>query len=501
MQTPNSQTPATRAGVITRFGRWLFCWKTARRLLVCGAVMATLIAIFYAEENWRGRRAWEQCKLELESEGEVLDWNAYIPPPVPDGQNIFKDPKMQEWFVRQSWPASSSNELSGRFTNSALGSVGTAANVITDTAAAAAFLEWSDGLSNEFALIRGALDRPYARMDGDYRRPFEMPIVNFVIIRSVAQTLAQRAHCYFLLDRSGDALHELTLLHKLRYLLEAKPTGKPMTLVSAMIQVAITGLYVNTIAEGLQMRVWKESDLVEFQRQLGSLNLPLMVGDSFRSERAAVCHTFGNLSVNELADLLTFGRSGASMWKKYSNPMFLFCAFAPRGWIDQNLAFIAYQEQNAVNAFDSTNGLIQSRLLDDAIPFMERAIQKKGRSPYTLLAGIAVPNYVKALQTTARNQTLVSQGAVACALERHRLADGQYPKTLDALVPKFMDKIPHDIIGGQPIKYQRTADGKFLLYSIGWNEKDDGGQVVRNKNGAVDVSSTEGDWVWPVAGR
>ena len=56
-------------------------------------------------ENWRGKRAWEKCRRELEAKGEVLDWNAYIPAPVPDEQNIFKAPKMAEWFVKESWKA------------------------------------------------------------------------------------------------------------------------------------------------------------------------------------------------------------------------------------------------------------------------------------------------------------------------------------------------------------------------------------------------------------
>src|ERR1700683_1195226 len=62
-------------------------------------VFAVTIALLYLEENWRGKRAWENCKRELEAKGRVLDWAAYNPPPVPDGQNIFKAPKMQEWFV------------------------------------------------------------------------------------------------------------------------------------------------------------------------------------------------------------------------------------------------------------------------------------------------------------------------------------------------------------------------------------------------------------------
>ena len=70
--------------------RWLFA-------VVC---LATLVGLFYAVEDWRGRRAWEQCRRDLEAKGAVLDWSAYIPAPVPDEQNVFKAPRMTEWFVR-----------------------------------------------------------------------------------------------------------------------------------------------------------------------------------------------------------------------------------------------------------------------------------------------------------------------------------------------------------------------------------------------------------------
>ena len=86
-----------------------------------------------------------------------------------------------------------------------------------------------------------------------------------------------------------------------------------------------------------------------------------------------------------------------------------------------------------------------------------------------------LPGYSKALQVFVYNQNLADEAQIACALERYRLAHGEYPETLDALVPQFMETIPHDIIGGQPLHYRRTDDGKFLLYSVGWNETDDGG--------------------------
>ena len=99
-------------------------------------------------------------------------------------------------------------------------------------------------------------------------------------------------------------------------------------------------------------------------------------------------------------------------------------------------------------------------------------------------------NVVSRHTVTAFNQTLVNQAQIVCALERYRLAQGHYPETLDTLVPQFIQKMPHDLIGGEPLVYRRTNDGKFLLYSIGWNETDDDG-----KPGTLADVKT-GDWVW-----
>lgn len=78
-----------------------------------------------------------------------------------------------------------------------------------------------------------------------------------------------------------------------------------------------------------------------------------------------------------------------------------------------------------------------------------------------------------------------------CALERYRLANGEFPETLESLAPRYIDRAPNDVIGGQPYKYRRTKDGQFMLYSVGWNEKDDGGVP-----GKTLFDQTQGDWVW-----
>jgi hypothetical protein len=51
------------------------------------------------------------------------------------------------------------------------------------------------------------------------------------------------------------------------------------------------------------------------------------------------------------------------------------------------------------------------------------------------------------------------------------------------------------VITGELLRYKRTAAGMFVLYSVGWNEADDGGTIqVRKPGDAPD--SKRGDWVW-----
>src|SRR5947209_1745934 len=68
-------------------GRWLFAIGTF--LLVC---------LFFAEENWRGRRAWEICQRELKAKGVELDWRKFVPPTVPDDQNFALTPFLAPLF-------------------------------------------------------------------------------------------------------------------------------------------------------------------------------------------------------------------------------------------------------------------------------------------------------------------------------------------------------------------------------------------------------------------
>jgi hypothetical protein len=87
--------------------------------------------------------------------------------------------------------------------------------------------------------------------------------------------------------------------------------------------------------------------------------------------------------------------------------------------------------------------------------------------------------------------TLADQIRLACVLERYRLAEGNYPETLDALSPEFIASVPREIVNGEPYHYRRTEDGSFILYSVGANLRDDGGSLDPKLKAGQQL-----DWVW-----
>jgi len=114
---------------------------------------------------------------------------------------------------------------------------------------------------------------------------------------------------------------------------------------------------------------------------------------------------------------------------------------------------------------------------------------------HQFFCGFLLPALSHSVQKFAFAQTGADAAALACGIERYRLTHGQFPESLGALVPEIISQLPHDILNGQPLKYRRTADGQYLLYSVGWNETDDGG-VLALKPQSESIDQAAGDWVW-----
>jgi hypothetical protein len=106
----------------------------------------------------------------------------------------------------------------------------------------------------------------------------------------------------------------------------------------------------------------------------------------------------------------------------------------------------------------------------------------------------------RAAETEAQRRLIIT----ALALERYRGKHGAYPKTLAELTPDFLKTVPVDFMDGQPLRYRLSDDGHFVLYSVGLDCVDNGGQMPSYEQQRMpDFGSRgfgappKGDLVWP----
>ncbi len=82
---------------------------------------------------------------------------------------------------------------------------------------------------------------------------------------------------------------------------------------------------------------------------------------------------------------------------------------------------------------------------------------------------------------------------VTCALAAYKQQQGTYPSSLTSLKPHYMKTIPKDVFTGKPFHYKQKKQGKgFLLYSVGRNKKDEGGEFGYYSHSADDIVISDG---------
>jgi hypothetical protein len=86
--------------------RRLFARLLPYKLLI-GASLATLIALFYTIENWRGRTAWNAFRQECEAQGIFFTADKVMPPEIPAADNMFAAPPWVSLSLSNAASASS----------------------------------------------------------------------------------------------------------------------------------------------------------------------------------------------------------------------------------------------------------------------------------------------------------------------------------------------------------------------------------------------------------
>lgn len=514
-------------------------WLVSRRGFLIVAWVATLIALIYGEESWRGRRAWNKYRQQLETTGAVLDYRAYWPKPVPDDQNFAAIPVIEEWFAHptgtesdsrwqdnfaavamrvESYRARLSEPAHRQFMDlvaweAAFKSLGAGNQVRTQEfhstqydlgARAKAAPTVLEGLAtNEavFAELREASRRPFARYPIQYDVGLPGGLAEPPDFRSAYARLELRACAELAAGQAEKALADVKLILYLNDTFKEVPLLFTQWSRAYRIRMAVQPIW-----EGLAEHAWLPAQLQELATLLLRQDFLTACQFGLDAERASALWTIDCLPKSAQLGWLIAPASQnltASTLTQLTHWPDWLGRIMPHGWLDrEKVAYCQLMQTYLRSGFDPAGKRVSPPKLQSNAAEADRLYPQADQAAGLRLvlshriatARLSQRELDHLIRGFCYCQALADQAAIACALEQYRLAKGQFPETLELLAPSFMAQLPKDALTGQAYRYRRLDDGRFVLYSVGWNEQDEGGTVVSRKDGSVDLG--KGDWTW-----
>jgi len=343
--------------------------------------------------------------------------------------------------------------------------------------------------------LRSASRRPYSRFNIDYdaEDPVSILLPHLAIFKRTCQLLRLKASAELAAGKPEEALQDVLLMLRLVDSAKDEPT-----LISQLVRVAALEITMQPIWEGLAAHRWSDVQLQSLQATLQKFDFISALNHSLEAEKV-----WGNLTIALIRDKRTPNLFASMMeedkkvesWAREADKAFQKC---PRDWFDaeqQNYNRVC--EERLLKGYDIAAKRVYPRVVDENMHQMEKTLGGKGTwvKDHLAFARAFLPALGRVHFKLAGAQGSADLASIACALERHRLATGKYPQGLAELAPRFLKQVPHDLITGEPLHYQLTDDGQFLLYSVGWNETDDNGELAFLASGRG-PEKKEGDWVW-----
>ena len=522
---------------IWRLLQWMFSWRMIRRYLYGLAI----VALFYGEEDWRGKKEWEQYKAAAEASGERFDLSSFVSRPVPDDQNFAFAPIVAGRSLdiridsRPDWNLWPTNDFQGNWqcgrrvdlkafqdyyrasatTSGGTGRLGNRGRrgmrfgvrtpelsptnefpmASEPQSPAADVLLALSKYDSAFEELRQASQRPFFQLPPKATNEFSEP--NLEPLRECASVLRLRAVAELENGQSEKALEDVKLI---LYLAHLDRVERWRELWRKLWRMADINLAMQPLWQGLVDHKWSDTQLAQIEQQLAKFDFLSDYQYYVRTQRAADIREINSYEQGRFHEFwaqlyIGHDQDGRSLWQRIFNQETLF-TFMPSGWFYQNQLVAARMSQQSLR----TTAEVDQGILSANVA--RRGDETRWNTyrhprPWNFVA-FAYADFSREAQNFAFTQSFLDRALVACALERYRWAEGKYPPALDALAPRFMGKLPHDIINAQPLHYQRTDDNRFLLYSVGWNGTDDGGMIVLEKNKRYALlDRNNGDWVWP----
>jgi len=489
-----------------------------RKILIVAGIVFGVAVLLPVLRHYQLRFAVESYIAELKAKGEPMELAQVIPPPVPPEQNSAPIFLKAASLLDTNWNVLGSNPPPAmRMVVPGKAVVGWAQPGIRTQEGENSWKDIEAALTEDseaLKLLSKIVDHPTLDFNLKYEDGVgKIKILQLSPLKRSAQRLAAAAMDDLHRGDTASAIKNASAT-----LAEVNGASHDRVVISELVRIAIAQIAVPVTWEILQSTNVTDEQLSALQRDW--MNMEFIRGDE---NALAMERVIGEITLSKW-------RNSNSELQNYFNLMEQFAdqdqkdtvfdklkikikVFMWRYWwsypdelrlltgeqaqleaarsVETNYSFLTarrQQEEKLQKLFITTN--------EDTVWFSNPKELDMHLMLSASLRGLSAV-FPKVMRVEAAKQMTVT----AIALKRYQLKHGNYPADLNSLVPEFLPAVPLDPVDGQPLRYRRNADGTFLLYSVGENGVDDGGDPSLEKGVTSSSYYWQNphalDWVWP----
>lgn len=286
-------------------------------------------------------------------------------------------------------------------------------------------------------LAHEAAAYPRARYPIDLTRGPQVNLPHLANIRNLARLLALHANVKAQQGDTQGATESIVAILGLAHSLSNEPI-----LVSQLVRVAVTGIAAEHFARVVSLGPLEPDQLDAIDAAFAGDQNPETFARALIGERTFALDA---MPASNLAAKWLFAFDRLERLRQYG----------------ALIAAIRQDTPTMHRAFDAAENYQPTTFRRFTAPLTSILLPALGRTQYAFLRKWAQADAVRCI----------------AAIETYRLDTGQLPESLGALVPNYLDDLPIDPYTEQPLIY-RTLDPGYVVYSVGPNETDDGGEPL-----------------------
>jgi hypothetical protein len=491
-------------------------WKI---LIAVGVFLAVFIGIWLVTIHVGPENEVEAYKKFLREKGEKLEISEVLPPPVAPESNSVD--AVEDAF---------------RMFGSGSGKIPDAMKMVAPGKAMVGWMQpdvrgydftnsWDDFAADIAAdrpaieLLHRVLDRPKLDFQLDYKKGAELLLPYLAPLKRSAQKLEAAA----VLDlHNGDTGAAATNILTMLGLVQRNASEG--LLISHLVRIAITAIAVVPTWEFLQATNVTDAQLAAVQQGWEQMDFFSDATNAFVMERAwglaeiekirATHFEFGK-ALGAASSMSSSGGSssvwtwppdweaiterprdaiGEAMWRSswsYSDELRMLKSDSII------LETLRTMQTNQTQFYKADYDAMTARLSSLGITNVGEAFFRALKIP-DMSEVFGEYSLGSAVRRTIQIETSCRVVVTAIALKRFQFRHGNLPETLNELSPEFFRTVPIDPYDGKSLRYHPNADGTYLLYSIGEDGVDDGGDPTNSASGSSSFYWQRArDWVWP----